>query len=760
MARSLIFEYDPATGQTLASELPEELLHVSLADIAEDEPTDAGAAVLAAEAHALTPTPLDQKSSSSSAPPSAVPAALAEPRAALQPSPHSAVPAAPGHPRAALQLSEVGKAKLRRAVKSAGTLDQLAEIDRALDSGQLSEDLAARLRLSTGDFLPAAASSPKAPASDTPAMPLGAQVLTPVGLLKVQSFIEQATDLDKLAEVDKALHAGDLYRLQVMLHLKAEDIAQQDREAAEELGAATAKPQPQVEDADYDPFATEPAAPTTKEPTAAMPPQQASKRKKPTAAKSSAKKKAKKNSQKLKKAGALGGLQSAYADDCSSSEGKGKKKQRKDCGGEDAASQGLAWPMAWVCLMGRTQQHPDFRAPTLTADTTWAQEAAQGADTDESPPMIAIATSLVYVGDAEHGFDPRYLGRLVAVDQTGNPLLDLHVRPKAKLLDCRTHITGLKPEALEASAGALELQEVRARLLQLLRPRSILIGHRLACDLEALKLWHGPVVDLALLFPVDSRKRFQYHPLRYLAERVLLMATASEETAEPEPLDALEAARLAMRLAQHEAAQKAPTPPFPPREGSDRKLVVRHIPGSWGKLAAQRLCEYVPRLGNSGQVFVRWLLSETDPTEWRGEAHLFYEDSNARDAVFRAAAGLTDVHIQWEDAPDAPPLGALLTEQALVEAFSSFGMVVCARIPRRPTTQEPQSFGFISFLDAEDAQRVARKQGVEVSITPTWNLELKARIAKFGGTTDKRVAVKAGSGDDDDVGFDWIHLSK
>eukprot|EP00930_Biecheleria_cincta_P003984 TRINITY_DN104890_c0_g1_i1.p1 TRINITY_DN104890_c0_g1~~TRINITY_DN104890_c0_g1_i1.p1 ORF type:complete len:751 (-),score=162.65 TRINITY_DN104890_c0_g1_i1:32-2284(-) len=750
MARSLIFEYDPATGQTLASELPDDLLEVSLADIAEDEPTGEGAPVLAAETNVSVPTPLASRSSSSSAPASAV---LAAPGASLHHSRQSAIPAAPGQSRAALHLSEVGKAKLRRAVKSAGTLEQLTEIERALDSGQLSEGLAARLRLSTGDFLPAAAHSQQAPAPDAPAMPLGAQVLTTAGLLKVRSFIEQATDLEKLAEVDRALHAGDIYRLQVMLNLKAEDIVQKSQEKSEAPDASTGGPRVQEEDADYDPFATEPAASTAKEPTAAKQPEQASKQKKVTAAKSSAKKKAKKQNQKSKKTGALGSLQSAYNDDCSSSEGKVKKKQRKD----DAASQTIAWPMAWVSLMSRTQQHPDFRAPTLTAETKWAEEAG---DMDEVPSMLAIATSLVYVGDAAHGYDPRYLGRLVAVDQEGNSLLDLHVRPQAKLLDCRTHITGIKSESLEASAGAQDLQEVRAALLKLLRPRTILIGHRLAVDLEALKLWHGPVVDLALVFPVDSRKRFQYHPLRYLAERVLLMATASEETAEPEPQDALEAARLAMRLARHEAAEKTPTPSFPPREGSDRKLVVRHIPGSWGKFAAQRLCDYIPRLGNSGQVSVRWLLSETDPTEWRGEAFLFFEDSNARDAVFTAAAGLTDVHVQWEDAPDAPPLGALLTEQALVEAFSSFGMVVCARIPRRPITQEPQSFAFISFLDAQDAQRVARKQGVEVAITPTWNLELKARLAKFGGTTDKRVAVKAGAGDEDDVGFDWIHLSK
>ena len=116
------------------------------------------------------------------------------------------------------------------------------------------------------------------------------------------------------------------------------------------------------------------------------------------------------------------------------------------------------------------------------------------------------------------------------------------------------------------------------------------------------------------------------------------------------------------------------------------------------------------------------------------------------------------MHVQWEDAPNAPPLGAFLSEQSLIEAFSRFGMVVCARIPRRPTTQEPQSFAFVSYLDAEDAHRVSKQASVEVPITETWQLELKPRLAKYGNSSDKRVAVKAGP--EDDVGFDWIHLIK
>eukprot|EP00931_Biecheleriopsis_adriatica_P117738 TRINITY_DN93224_c0_g1_i1.p1 TRINITY_DN93224_c0_g1~~TRINITY_DN93224_c0_g1_i1.p1 ORF type:complete len:756 (-),score=149.56 TRINITY_DN93224_c0_g1_i1:97-2331(-) len=743
MARPVIFEYDPATGQELAAELPDDLFPISsLADIAEEVPSGAGASVVA-EASTVSTSSLGSFTAGNS---SSSAASAATKKVAC-------------HKPQAPRLNEAGKAKVKRAVKHARSLDDLTEIERALDSGQISEGLAARLHLGPGDFQQEEATSESARMEPAPTAPLGAKVLTPFGLLKVRKFIEEATDLEKLAEVDRALNAGDIYRLRVMLNLEAQDIIQQPP-------AELSIPAPLEEDDDYDPFATEP---TRAEPATAEPAREEQVAKKKTAAKSAGKKAKKAKKPKEQQDGALKNLQSAYSAssseerDVPGSQGKPPKKRRKQNQKEakepqTQQPQTLAWPMAWTWLMSRTQQHPDFRPPPLSTDTKWAEDAPANlpsGDEEEPPLIVSIATSLVYVGDAS-GYYPRHLGRVAVVDEKGKVLLDVHIRPCAKLLDCRTHLTGIQKEALEEGAGALDFEEARARLLGLLRPRTILVGHRVCTDLEALRLWHGPLVDVALLFPVDSRKRFQYHPLQYIGERVLLIA-APPEGAEPQPHDAVEVARLAMRLASHESAQPAPTAPFPPRDGSGRELVVRHIPGSWGKFAAERIAELLPGVG---KVTVRWLLSETDPTDWRGEAVILFRDEQSRDEVFMRAKGLTDVHVAWEDAPDAPPLGAFLTEQALIEAFSSFGMVVCARIPRKPTTQEPQSFAFISFLDAEDAQRVGRKTGVEVPITPTWNLELKPRVAKFGNSNDKRVAVKEGSGDEMDVGFDWVHLCK
>merc|ERR1719287_120125 len=130
-------------------------------------------------------------------------------------------------------------------------------------------------------------------------------------------------------------------------------------------------------------------------------------------------------------------------------------------------------------------------------------------------------------------------------------------------------------------------------------------------DLEALKLWHGSIIDISLVFGVESRKQHQYHPLRNLAEKFLL-----EEPDDGRPHDALEVARQCMALARREAMQTAATQPFPlmPKASAERELQVRHIPREWGAQASARI--HALAQGARQKPVVQWLLSEVDPTDW------------------------------------------------------------------------------------------------------------------------------------------------
>lgn len=451
---------------------------------------------------------------------------------------------------------------------------------------------------------------------------------------------------------------------------------------------------------------------------------------------------------------------SAYSDSDSDSsveateaaEASASKKQQRSTAPTSEAAKVLAWPLEWAWLMSRTHHHADFRPPSLLPDSCYAPKATDEPAKGSQAPRLAVslATSVIYAGDSACGYDPRHLGRVAVVDSSGDILLDYIVKPRAPILDCRTHLTGLTREMLH-SDKAVPYDTARERVVALLRSDTLLVGYRLYSDFEALRLWHGPLIDTALLFGVDSRKQHQYHPLRCIAERVL----GDPEYDESRPHDTLESARLAMRLAQHEAKQSVPTPAFTLKEGNGCELLVRHIPREWGPKAAAQVTALCP--GAKQGVVVNWLLNDSDPTEWRGEATLEFPSAAVRDAVFEGLKGLTDIHVQWEDAPGAPPLGSFLTEQGFMQAFSRYGMVVSARIPRKPITREPQSFAFISFFEREDAQRVARNPTIDVQITDAWMLPLRPRIAKFGNANDKRVAVKAGV---DEFAFDWIHVCR
>jgi len=356
---------------------------------------------------------------------------------------------------------------------------------------------------------------------------------------------------------------------------------------------------------------------------------------------------------------------------------------------------------------------------------------------------------VIYTGDASTGYDPRHLARICAIDEHGTVLLDTTVKPRSAVLDYRSHLTGLRKESF---SSALDFETARARFLELLQPETLLVGYRVGSELEALKVFHQVVIDASLLFGVETRKQHQFHPLRFLAEHIL-----GVEVDENSPHDALENAQLILRLAQYEAKMSQPTPPFSPKAGNDCELALRHLPLEWRPEAKKHVSNLVP--GAKDNFVVHWCLSEADPTDWRGDTVLEFNNPIARDAAFEVLQGLTDVHVQWEDLPGAPPLGAFMTEQNLIKAFSSYGLVVSARVPRKPTTREPQSFAFISFLDHEDAKRVAKQKTIDVELGPDWTLALRPRLAKFGQSTDKRVAVRTGTGEEADFApQDWLHV--
>mmetsp|Transcript_54606 Transcript_54606/g.130289 ORF Transcript_54606/g.130289 Transcript_54606/m.130289 type:complete len:728 (-) Transcript_54606:51-2234(-) len=722
----VIYEYDPATGRHVPTQMP---------------------------ADGLFESP-SQSLSSSSRPPLRG-AAMEAPR----------------------RLSQRGKAKLKGLIVQAKSWQELSAIEQALNAGQLGGDIAAKLRLSHEDFLqdrhvpppPPPAIAPRAYANQPPqhsaqpmsgagpnmGVPLGAMGLTPQGLQKVRHAITVAPSHDHLTVLDKALASGDLVALKELLDLQPEDLseaARQSMNVREEDEASTQPPSLPPDAEELDRLLVEVDEIAEAKPSIAKEdsPEEESEQigpimgpmPRPTeeAGHESSDVKDDQETTDPTASGSLGVLQDDYAED-----GPPAKKSRS----QPAQAKTLPWPAAWAWLASRTQRHSDFRPPPLQADSRWAQAVDDEQEGSAPPSIVAIATSLVYTGSASEGYNPHSLGRLTAVDITGRVLMDAMVQPATPLLDTREHLTGLSKDVLLRET-ALTFDEARDKLLSILRPQSMLVGYRINSDLEALKMWHGPIVDVALLFAVESNKQNQYHPLRYLGERIL----HEEEGDSSRPHDALETARLIMRLAVHEVGQPEAAPALPPRVGPQNELVVRHIPVSWGDQAAAKVRELLPGV-NQADIVVNWLLNEFDPTEWRGDATVTFPSEAARDAAFNALKGLTDIHVQWEDTPGAPPLGNFLTEHSLIKAFALFGPVVAARIPRRPNTGEPLSFGFVSFVEQRDAQQAIKSKSMDIDLSPTWTIKVRPRPAKSGMNTDKRVAVRIPG---DDWAQDWVHV--
>jgi len=152
-------------------------------------------------------------------------------------------------------------------------------------------------------------------------------------------------------------------------------------------------------------------------------------------------------------------------------------------------------------------------------------------DADESNNNGFISTRS-YKGSANSTQSPMYavdcemckttegmeLTRISLVDESLNVVYDTLVKPSRPILDYKTEFSGITAEMLENVTTTLA--DVQKRLIALLPPDAILLGHSLENDLRALKLHHGRVIDTSLLYG-RTRGAFFKSSLRSLAKQHL-----------------------------------------------------------------------------------------------------------------------------------------------------------------------------------------------------------------------------------------------
>jgi len=92
------------------------------------------------------------------------------------------------------------------------------------------------------------------------------------------------------------------------------------------------------------------------------------------------------------------------------------------------------------------------------------------------------------------------LTRISIIDWSGNVVLDELVKPEEPITDYLTPYSGITAPMLEKVTTSLS--DIQTKLIkELITPHTILVGHSLESDLNALKLTHPFIIDTSILFP-------------------------------------------------------------------------------------------------------------------------------------------------------------------------------------------------------------------------------------------------------------------
>jgi RNA exonuclease 1 len=142
-----------------------------------------------------------------------------------------------------------------------------------------------------------------------------------------------------------------------------------------------------------------------------------------------------------------------------------------------------------------------------------AQESVDANDLSSGMQVYALDCEMVVTED-----DVFSLARISVLSWHGKVILDKLVKPSLPIKDYCTPYSGITEKLLEGVKNTLN--DIQKELLELFTQSSILLGHSLESDFNAMKLTHPFVVDTSILYP-HPRGLPLRSSLKFLANKYL-----------------------------------------------------------------------------------------------------------------------------------------------------------------------------------------------------------------------------------------------
>uniref|UniRef100_A0A9I9CS93 Exonuclease domain-containing protein n=1 Tax=Cucumis melo TaxID=3656 RepID=A0A9I9CS93_CUCME len=201
-------------------------------------------------------------------------------------------------------------------------------------------------------------------------------------------------------------------------------------------------------------------------------------------------------------------------------------------------------------LVRLTLEHPqyplEYSFPSY--DKEWVvTKFSQKSKGPNSNLIYAIDCEMVLCEDGTEN-----LVRVCMVDRDLQVKIDELVKPRKAIKDYRTDITGISPGDLDGvSCSLADVQKSITKFLS--HGRTILVGHSLNNDLQALKLDHSRVIDTSFIFKYSNGSIYRRPSLSKLCKSVLGYDLRKEGA----PHNCLDDAQAAMKLVLAKLGSKA-----------------------------------------------------------------------------------------------------------------------------------------------------------------------------------------------------------